>query len=221
MTALLTINRIHYPVTVLGPGTRVGIWVQGCDIGCRGCASRDTWERSGGSTTSVAELVAAVVRLVGTGQCDGVTLSGGEPFDQAAALAELVPALRSALAPRATDGELDVLVYTGRTRRAIEASHANLLDLIDVFIPEPYVAAAGAGDRGRGSANQPLVTVSDLGRRRFDPWVRDKTGSGEVQLAIDEDGIWMIGLPRPDDLHRLDDMMARRGVVLGERSWRP
>lgn len=36
------INNAHFPVTVLGPGA-LGIWTQGCSIGCKGCVSRDTW----------------------------------------------------------------------------------------------------------------------------------------------------------------------------------
>lgn len=220
MSRRIAVNRVHYPVEVLGPGTRVGIWVQGCDIGCAGCASVDTWDRADGTDLTVAELVAAVDRLVGDGACDGVTISGGEPLDQSEALVELIPALRERLSARAPGGEVDVLVYSGRRRSVVESSFGEVVALIDAFVPEPYAAGSGVGGRGRGSANQPLVTVSELGRRRFDPWVAAEAGT-TMQLAVDDDGIWLIGLPRPDDLDRLDALMSDRGIDLLERSWRP
>ena len=51
------LNRAHYPVTTLGPGVRAGIWTQGCTIGCRGCASRDTWEPDPSRLIDVEQLV--------------------------------------------------------------------------------------------------------------------------------------------------------------------
>ena len=41
----LVVNRVHFPVTALGPGRRLGVWVQGCSIGCAGCLAHDTWAR--------------------------------------------------------------------------------------------------------------------------------------------------------------------------------
>ena len=135
MSRRLVVSRMHYPVEVLGPGARVGIWVQGCNIGCAGCASTDTWDPDGGSMATVAEVVAAVALLVGDAACDGVTITGGEPLDQADALLELIPALRAMLSPRASDGEVDVLVYSGRRRRVVETQHVDVLALIDAYRP--------------------------------------------------------------------------------------
>src|SRR5690242_5906193 len=39
----IMVSRLHFPVTALGGGRRVGVWMQGCSIGCAGCVSRDTW----------------------------------------------------------------------------------------------------------------------------------------------------------------------------------
>ena len=39
---MLALSRMHFPVTTLGPGNRIGIWVQGCTIRCPGCVSADT-----------------------------------------------------------------------------------------------------------------------------------------------------------------------------------
>lgn len=40
----LALSRMHFPVTTLGPGDRIGIWFQGCSIRCTGCISKDTWD---------------------------------------------------------------------------------------------------------------------------------------------------------------------------------
>lgn len=40
----MILSRLHFPVTTLGPGRRIGVWFQGCSIRCAGCISRDTWE---------------------------------------------------------------------------------------------------------------------------------------------------------------------------------
>ncbi|HSV19446.1 MAG TPA: 4Fe-4S cluster-binding domain-containing protein, partial [Casimicrobiaceae bacterium] len=42
-TATIELNKAHWPVTVLGPGKRIGLWLQGCSIHCPGCVSQDTW----------------------------------------------------------------------------------------------------------------------------------------------------------------------------------
>ena len=92
MTASIALSRIHFPVTTLGPGRRIGIWFQGCSIHCPGCISMDTWAPSRGITT-IDEVVSAIAQWIPT--ADGITISGGEPFDQPIALLELLRGLRS------------------------------------------------------------------------------------------------------------------------------
>ena len=38
------VARILYPVEVLGPGKRVGIWCCGCPRRCKGCSNPELWE---------------------------------------------------------------------------------------------------------------------------------------------------------------------------------
>ena len=113
---MVGINRLHWPVTVLGPGRRVGIWFQGCSIGCPGCVSRDTWAAPDpGDQVSVGDLVDRIDALTDdgvSGLIDGVTVTGGEPFEQPEALEELLPALREWLDSRDAVSA-DLLVYTG------------------------------------------------------------------------------------------------------------
>ena len=71
-----------------GPGLRLTVFAQGCGRHCPGCHNPDTWDYSAGmetTTEKILEMMAANPLL------DGLSLSGGEPFDQAAAFgAELL-----------------------------------------------------------------------------------------------------------------------------------
>ena len=42
---MIYVARILYPVKVLGPGNRVGIWLAGCDHKCLGCSNPELWEQ--------------------------------------------------------------------------------------------------------------------------------------------------------------------------------
>lgn len=211
----LRVDRLHYPVTALGPGRRVGIWLQGCTIGCAGCLSRDTWDRDAVEPSSIAQVLDAVARLCPDG-VDGVTISGGEPFEQADGLAALVAGLRRWGA--ACSREVDILVYSGRPLRVLLEEHPGVLGLLDALIPEPYVAGIPPTGPWHGSGNQPLVLLSALGRQRFD--LAEVSGHPRIQVAVTDGTLWMIGIPRPGDLERLDAALAARGVLLEELSWR-
>ena len=69
-----------------GPGLRFTVFFQGCPHHCPGCHNPGTHDPAGGREVSVAELAA---ELSGNPLTDGLTLSGGEPFCQAAECAAL------------------------------------------------------------------------------------------------------------------------------------
>lgn len=114
----LQLNRVAHPVTVLGPGRRLGLWVQGCHIRCAGCASVDTWDPAGGRPVDTEELAEDLASTIVKNRLTGLTITGGEPSEQDAALTDLVTRLRSALDERPEwAGDLDVLVFTGVAAR--------------------------------------------------------------------------------------------------------
>ena len=96
------ISRLHYPVTALGPGRRLGVWVQGCPLACPGCIARDTWDPAGGHEVAVADLTAVWQAAVDDG-ADGLTVSGGEPLEQA--VPGRLPARRRCGAPAHRPGD--------------------------------------------------------------------------------------------------------------------
>ena len=87
----LVLNSVETDVDTLGPGPACCIWVQGCGIGCASCTSPHTWDASAGA---VAEVRDVAQWLLST-ELHHLTISGGEPFDQAPALVDLVDIIRA------------------------------------------------------------------------------------------------------------------------------
>lgn len=214
----IAVNKAHYPVTVLGPGQRIGIWLQGCSIRCKGCVSQDTWEDDPGRFMPVAALL-AWCRRVATADFHGVTVSGGEPFDQPQALAELLKGLRDWR--RSSGIDFDILCYSGYPLATLQKKHAKLLALLDAVIPEPYVEGLPLAKVWRGSANQPLVPLSSRGEARFGPHLETPAEAGKrMQVAADGQRLWFIGIPDRGDMAELEALCRERGLTLDAVSWR-
>lgn len=143
------VKRMYYPVRVLGPGKRVGIWVAGCNRRCPGCMSPELQTTSGCNDLSVEEIGALLKSI--REPIDGVTISGGEPFLQAKELCELVRLIRS----RVTE---DILVYTGYTLAELRKMQLPYVDetlsQIAVLIDGEYIDELNDGVGMRGSSNQ-------------------------------------------------------------------
>lgn len=132
---------------MVGPGRRSVLRMQGCPIRCVGCWVPETWDTGGGQLVSVH--VAAAYLLDHKYERDGVTILGGEPFAQPAALYALLRNLR------VRDPHLHIVVYTGYTLERLQAQSYAALDEINVLIDGPYVAAlASAAGPWTGSGNQ-------------------------------------------------------------------
>lgn len=215
---MLRVSRIHYPVTALGPGRRLGVWVQGCPLACRGCMSRDTWSADGGTEVAVEELVAAWRDAVVDG-AEGLTVSGGEPLAQPAAVAGFLAAAGEIGA--AAGRELDILLYTGYERDELGAAERAVVELADAVVTGRFDVARPTDLIWRGSANQQLTPLTRLGWSRYGPYLDHVPDRTPMQFAVDDRDIRFIGVPRRGDLARLERAMARRGVHLEGLTWRP
>jgi len=212
----ILVNKAHYPVSVLGHGKRIGIWLQGCTIRCRSCCSLDTWEFAADRGMNVASLV-DWCRDVSVGSLDGITISGGEPFDQPEALLVLLEALgrwRSEEQRR-----FDILLYTGYSERRVRRDFAEHVRNLDAVVAGPFRENAGGEKSYCGSDNQQILLCSPIAEERYGPERLAGWKSG-MQVAADDEGIWMIGIPRPGDLMRFEAGCLKRGLVLVKPSWR-
>ena len=205
MSNVVRLSRIHYPVTTLGPGRRIGIWFQGCSIRCAGCISVDTW-RTDGPVVSVD----AVLRLItdAVQNADGITITGGEPFDQPGGLRALLAGMRPLLRIDA-----DVLVFSGYPKERIEEVLDSCSGLIDALISDPFEISTTQTLALRGSDNQRLTVLTSRGRR-FLTYERKRTQADDaLDAMVDPDGsVWMAGIPNRGDLQRLRQSLAAEGT---------
>ena len=219
IAATIEVNNAHWPVTVLGPGRRIGIWVQGCSIHCPGCVSQDTWPRDRTKAIAVRDLLAWCRKVTG-GVLDGVTISGGEPFEQPQALCALLDGLIAWR--REYHLDFDILCYSGMPQRRLEKDHGDILARLDAIIPEPYVDNLPQGHVWRGSRNQPLVPLSARGHSRYATHVEESADAHgkRMQAAVDGKRVWMIGIPARGDMAAVEALCAARGLALTDVSWR-
>ena len=82
---------------VNGPGRRAVIWVQGCSLGCAGCFNKRSHSTAGGREVKIPVLVDWLKSLWLADAISGLTISGGEPMEQAAELATFLEAVRNGL----------------------------------------------------------------------------------------------------------------------------
>ena len=139
-----------------GPGIRAVVWVQGCTIGCSGCYNEFTHPHKIESLYTPSEVAKWILSIDGI---DGVTFSGGEPFEQAKAVLQVIKEIKQ-------EKQLDVFVFSGYTYAKLVSSTDNnvnqLLNSIDILSSGPYVQKLRDDSLlWRGSTNQELHYLSD------------------------------------------------------------
>ena len=140
-----------------GPGLRMVIFVQGCQHHCAGCHNPETHDPNKGKKRKLGDLTLEIVKEHRKNPLfTGLTISGGEPFDQAEAC--------YLLANTARMYGIDVWVYTGYTfeelRQSKDAWVNNLLVSADVIVDGPFdISKKSLELKYRGSSNQRLIDV--------------------------------------------------------------
>lgn len=149
----LRVASVYHGSVIDGPGRRSVCQMQGCSLGCPGCHVPQTHDPRGGVSLSVLQVLTLLVDPAGEPR-DGVTITGGEPFDQPYGLLRLLEELKTR--------DLHTAVFTGYTlevlARRSDSAVRQALSLIDILVDGPFVAAlAERGGAWRGSGNQRLI----------------------------------------------------------------
>ncbi len=176
-----------------GPGTRAVIWVQGCTLQCPGCFNPTTHDMGIHRLVAVEELAERIFAL---SDIEGVTISGGEPFLQAEALAELGTLMHR--------NNLGVIVFSGfRYDHLAQANKADwnaLLAVTDLLSAGPFIRNLACTLALRGSSNQKLHFLSGRYTVFRDELEKE---SNSVEVLIDESGqVIVTGFPVNDIFSR-------------------
>lgn len=138
-----------------GPGIRYTIFTQGCGHDCEGCQNPQTHDFEGGYFANTEDLFN---EMMADPLVKGVTLSGGEPFEQPEPLAELAAKVHAA--------GRDVIAYSGYTYEQLldkcgkEPAIMRLLQNTDILIDGPFIKEQLDLElKFRGSANQRVIDV--------------------------------------------------------------
>lgn len=143
-----------------GPGRRFAIWTQGCLLRCAECCNQQFQPLRPAHIISSDELFNRICTSREENNIEGITLLGGEPFLQAAGLAQV--------ARRTQEAGLSVMCFTGydyswlKSRCDFKGTR-ELLEHIDVLVDGPYLRNKSEQVRNwAGSTNQNFIYLTDF-----------------------------------------------------------
>lgn len=178
-----------------GPGLRAAVWVQGCTRGCRGCFNPETHAHRAARLLDPEALAA---QLAATPDLEGLSLLGGEPFEQARCSARLAAAARRR--------GLSIITWTGYpaawlSRSTLPEVQA-LIAASDVLVAGPYrQAQREPRPRLWGSANQEVVHLTS----RYTPEMLSRWSPPQaVEVVVSPDGVTWTGPLGPGDRDGLE-----------------
>ena len=162
----MQVGKILFPITTLGPGQRLGLWMLGCTRNCDGCSNPELQVFDASKNIEVDKLIDFILDA----QCDGVTISGGEPFLQVKELRKLIEKLNTA-------GIDDILVYTGFLKETLENRKDPDIDYIlsniAVLIDGPFIKDLVDDVPLRGSSNQRVWLYKEQNQKAYSDCLND------------------------------------------------
>lgn len=186
----MNLARILYPVQVLGPGNRIGLWLCGCNRACKGCSNPELWVQREDLEINVQDVVSLIRKITDSHKVDGFTISGGEPFLQSDELLMLL----SYLTPISTD----ILIYTGyrleELRELNSKSINGILDSAAVIIDGAYSEDLNNDSVLRGSSNQQIHIVNPDYEDAYRQYLANT--QNQIQNFTTVDGVVSVGIHR-------------------------
>lgn len=152
-----------------GPGIRMVVFAQGCKHNCPGCHNPETHSFDGGTIATIDSIIEQAKK---NPLLDGITFSGGEPFEQAEAFA--------LLAREAKKARLDIMTYTGYTYEYLienSSKHngwALLLEETDILVDGRFEL----------DKKNPLLIFRGSGNQRIIDLRKTRLNSGLVLAAV-------------------------------------
>ena len=191
---------------VNGPGRRAVVWVQGCSKRCPGCSNPLTHSHRPHVLFAPKRLAECILTISGI---EGLTITGGEPCEQAHAVGRLCRLVRKK--------GLSVMLYTGWEYEDIcrcdNQAVRDMLNRIDILVDGAFVKCLE--DRNllwRGSSNQQIRFLTD--RYSLDCLLWKNQLQVEGQLTP-RSCLQVTGFPGKSDIKVLTERLAdEAGIVL-------
>lgn len=186
----MNVARILYPVEVLGPGKRLGIWVCGCRRGCKGCSNPELWGQKPEYEVTVEDIMSLVSRISDLHKIDGFTISGGEPMDQPEGLSQLVTQLSAY--------SKDILIYTGyridELKKREDPATNIILARTAVLIDGEYREEENIDVLLRGSSNQRIHILIPEMAEGYEKYLA--SAHNQIQNFTTLNGVVSVGIHR-------------------------
>ena len=157
--SILSVAKIVASTSVDGPGLRTSLYLQGCNLQCKGCHNQALWDIMGGAKLTVDEVYEA---LMETGE--NISILGGEPLMQYSGLVDLCHKIR-------TTSNREIWLWSGYTFDTINIHYPEILPYIDVLVDGPFIE--NLADRNlifRGSLNQNIIPISSRAIEKYDSY---------------------------------------------------
>ena len=178
----------HFPVVTLGSGRRLGIWLQGCSIHCNGCIAPENQPFDEAFSVPLDAFIDEITPALN--EASGITISGGEPLDQADALIDLLTEINQ----RGVD---DILLYSGYKKEKILSEYPQISGLISALIDGQFIEGAVTDAVWKGSENQTLTIFNEKYKETYEAWSALK--KRDFQLIKNTTGYYLIGIPNQNE----------------------
>lgn len=137
-----------------GPGIRTSFFVSGCTIRCKNCFNEEYQNFNFGNPWT-DETTKKILGFLEDENVEGLTILGGEPFDSAKDLLEVIKDLREKT-------EKEIWIYSGYTFEKLieDPVKKEILEKVDVLVDGPFVEDLKDLTLAfRGSSNQRIIDL--------------------------------------------------------------
>jgi anaerobic ribonucleoside-triphosphate reductase activating protein len=204
----MLVRKIFYPLKTLGPGTRLGLWTQGCPHACMNCMSKHTWAFDQQYETPLEDVKATIKKWVELNPSLGLTISGGDPLLQEE-MHLLLQYCKEEL------GIQDILLYTGFRLEEIQKmnkfSMIQALAYIDVLIDGRYIDALNDNKPLRGSSNQKIHFLNPDLYDKYKPIIE---GPRQFNIQLNQNDYEIIGVIPKDFETTLKAFLKEKGIII-------